>query len=313
MRNLNLFGRAFFVISDPGGAKPILAFILKNKNKFTEFYILSDKLHSFYQDFDLPIHLKNKICKNDLLQFSPDFIITATSHKSNIEIHALYLAKKIKLKSYVYIDHSTYILERFLFRKKYVFPDYILACDKYVKNELIFQGFNTKNIIILNNPYLLWLAKWTPSISKEKFFEKFGLDLTKKTLLYLPDPLSNKSDALNQFGYDEIIATKELNILFKKLKSNYNILLKPHPNQNLIKFNSIKNKQFIVLDTNSDINSFFYYSDYIIGFFSNSLIEALIFKKKVFRYQPINTIYDPLKNRNIGTVSNINTLLKYLS
>ena len=313
MRNLNLFGRAFFVISDPGGAKPILAFILKNKNKFTEFYILSDKLHSFYQDFDLPIHLKNKICKNDLLQFSPDFIITATSHKSNIEIHALYLAKKIKLKSYVYIDHSTYILERFLFRKKYVFPDYILACDKYVKNELIFQGFNTKNIVILNNPYLLWLAKWTPSISKEKFFEKFGLDLTKKTLLYLPDPLSNKSDALNQFGYDEIIATKELNILFKKLKSNYNILLKPHPNQNLIKFNSIKNKQFIVLDTNSDINSFFYYSDYIIGFFSNSLIEALIFKKKVFRYQPINTIYDPLKNRNIGTVSNINTLLKYLS
>jgi len=313
LRNLNLFGRAFFVISDPGGAKPILAFILKNKNKFTEFYILSDKLHSFYQDFDLPIHLKNKICKNDLLQFSPDFIITATSHKSNIEIHALYLAKKIKLKSYVYIDHSTYILERFLFRKKYVFPDYILACDKYVKNELIFQGFNTKNIIILNNPYLLWLAKWTPSISKEKLFEKFGLDLTKKTLLYLPDPLSNKSDALNQFGYDEIIATKELNILFKKLKSNYNILLKPHPNQNLIKFNSIKNKQFIVLDTNSDINSFFYYSDYIIGFFSSSLIEALIFKKKVFRYQPINTIYDPLKNRNIGTVSNINTLLKYLS
>ncbi len=313
MRNLNLFGRAFFVISDPGGAKPILAFILKNKNKFLDFYILSDKLHSFYQDFDLPIQLKNKISKDDLLRFAPDFIITATSHKSNIEIHALFLAKNLNLKSYVYVDHSTYILERFIFKKKCIFPDYILACNINVKKELVYQGFKSENIIILNNPYLLWLAKWTPSISKESFFQKCNLDLTKKTILYVPDPLSNKSDAIIKFGYDEIIATKELNLLFKKLKPNYNILLKPHPNQNLINFNSIKNKQFEILDTNSDINSFFYFSDYIIGFFSNSLIEALIFKKKVFRYQPTNTIYDPFKNRNIGTIVNFKTLLKKIS
>jgi CDP-glycerol glycerophosphotransferase (TagB/SpsB family) len=305
-------GNALFVFSDPGAAKPILAFIIKNRDKFLNLNIISDRFHQFYDDFDLEVTICDDISIEILKSIAPDFIFTGTSHKSKIDIKAIYLSKKLKIRSYVYLDHSTYVLDRFELNSKNYFPDYIFVSDTYTKDKLIDNGIVSNKIIIIDNPYLSWLRNWTPSISKNIVFSVLNLDINKKLVLYVPDPLSNKDDALELFGYDELIATYELNLLFKKIKSQFNLILKPHPNQNIERLKRLENNTFVITPSNFNINLLMFHADYVIGFFSNSLIEAEALNKKIIRYFPSNLKNDPLSYKEIGIIADFNSLLNLI-
>lgn len=309
---LEISGNALFVFSDPGAAKPILAFIVQNRNKFLNLNIISDRFHQFYDDFDLKVTVFNCISLKILKSISPDFIFTGSSHKSKIDIKAIRLSKKLKITSYLYLDHSTYILDRFELNSKYYFPDYIFVNDTYTKEKVLDIGVVSKKIIVIDNPYLSWLKNWTPIISKNKVFRELELDNKKKMILYVPDPLSNKEDSLDLFGYDELTATIELNLLFQKLISRFNIILKPHPNQNIELLSCIENNAFVITSSNFNVNHLMFHADYVIGFFSNSLIEAEALNKKVIRYLPSNYKFDPLFYRQIGIIANFNSLMNLI-
>jgi len=53
-----------------------------------------------------------------------------------------------------------------------------------------------------------------------------------------------------------------------------------------------------------------YYSDVIIGFFSNFLIEADLMHTPVLRYLNEGAKKDPFKYMNIGKIVNQNTILQ---
>ena len=68
----------------------------------------------------------------------------------------------------------------------------------------------------------------------------------------------------------------------------------------------------MVLIFTRSLNIILYYSDIVIGFFSNMLIEAQILGKQVLRYLPLSTKNDPLNHLNVGEIVELHSLMKYI-
>jgi len=173
-------------------------------------------------------------------------------------------------------------------------------------------------LIISGNPYHEWLKKWQPTINRNDFKVKLGIiNDQKKILLYAPDPLSNVS-GIEVYGFDELTITSILVDFFNKHSyelSNWIVLIKAHPNQNLNLLKKIisMNASFQLLPQVIDTNTIIFYSDIVMGFFSSFLIEADILNKRVLRFFEQEIVNDPIKELNIGVVVNIDSLFKELN
>ena len=56
-------------------------------------------------------------------------------------------------------------------------------------------------LFVSGNPYLNWLHKWKPQISKESYYNQLGLSLDKKYIMFAPDPLSNVN-GIENYNFD---------------------------------------------------------------------------------------------------------------
>ena len=92
----NLKGKGIFVFSDPGGAKPVLAFIELNNLK--NYKAISDRNYKFYDEFQINVEICPKYEVNEIIDtYKPNYIFTGTSYTSSIELEFLYEAKKQKI------------------------------------------------------------------------------------------------------------------------------------------------------------------------------------------------------------------------
>lgn len=309
MKKVELKGKGLFVFSDPGGAKPCLSYIILNK--ISNYIVISDREYSFYSDFNINVIITKKIEKY-ISEFNPDYIFTATSYTSNIEKDAITIAKRKKIPSITYIDHSTNIIERFDNGNQIVLPSTILVSDNdtldQMKNLTI---FNTCNVISIKNPYHIFLSKWKPTLSKEVFFDNLKIPIDKKIILIAFDPISN-INGIQKYGFDEITGINEFNKVITSYDNLYTFIYKPHPNQNKDLLNGALNNKAILVSSQTDTIKLIYYSDIIIGFFSNILLEADIFNKKIIRYRPDGFKHDPFHKKNLGVIANKNSIIKYL-
>lgn len=130
-----------------------------------------------------------------------------------------------------------------------------------------------------------------------------GLKKDENYILYAPEPIS-VYNLETKYGFDELSGLTYLNKILKNIKAeNFKIIVKAHPNQNHKIFedyilehnNNIYLKEF-------DLNNLIYYADCVIGFFSNSLIEANVMGKKILRLliELRKKNIDILENKNIG-------------
>lgn len=306
---LNEFkGRGLFVFSDPGGAKPLLALAEKLKSQLTAVKIISDRHYSFYSSFSNPVEIISDVIQT-INDFAPDFIITGTSYTSTLELRTLREGKSKGIPSFSFVDHWTSIKERFMLDGELVSPDTVLLVDEKAKNLALDQGFESSKLIVFGNPYHEYLKNWSPVISKEAFLRGLGIeDLNRKFIVYAPDPLSNVN-GIARYGFDEITATNQILELTKRLRENYIFILNPHPNQDLDRIQKLIGDQMLITPSGTDINTLIYYTDAVLGFFSNFLIEATILGKKVFRFFPGPNAKDPLINMNIGKLVYPHTLV----
>jgi UDP-N-acetylglucosamine 2-epimerase len=174
--------------------------------------------------------------------------------------------------------------------------------DKTAKSIALNEGVPEKLLYISGNPYHEYLKRWKPSISKEEFFFSNGLnDNSCKIILYVPDPVTNVGGK-EAYGFDEITS---LDLIIDCLKNigkfeTYYLIIKPHPNQNKILLKDAidknKNKINVIWFETINTNNLLYYSDLIIGLFSNILIEASILKKSVIRLITSTKKEDPLRH-----------------
>ena len=307
----NLLGKGLYVFSDPGGAKPCLSFV--GLNKISNYLIVSDRKYSFYKDFGLNVKILKEIdIENFISEYKPDYIFSSTSYTSNIEKIAIRYARDLNIPCITYIDHSTNLIERFSLGEKVYLPSIILVSDIIVKTLILKNPiFSSCEIFFVNNPYLTYLSNWKPKIDRNTYLNRLDIPVTNKIALIALDPLSNLGES-NDFGFDEIDGIKEIDSLINSIDYNYSFICKPHPNQNLNLINYNKSKKIIFVSAQEEVNHLIYYSDVIIGFFSNILIEANALNKRVIRFQPFGFKYDPFNHLHFGNIATKKTIEKYL-
>lgn len=303
---MKLKGKGIFVFSDPGGAKPILSLI--KLSEFVDPLVISDRVYDFYSDFGIIVKPYISDSEDSIFEnYKPDYVYTGTSYTSKIELKFIKTAKKRDIPTYSYVDHYTSFLERFNYNNEYIYPDTICVLDERAKSIAI-NNNTSSNILITNNSYLTYLKSWVPSLSKEDFFKENNIPSDHKLMVFAPDPLSNINGKA-KYGFDETDIT---NNLIDALNNNADqfsktiLGIKLHPNQKkeniLPLIQKIRSVKVIVLE-NVHTNSLLYFSDVVIGMFSNILIESLVLKKNVVRILIGLTAEDPLFDNKVGQIA----------
>ena len=214
-------------------------------------------------------------------------------------------AKSRKIKTYSFVDHWTNMSDRFKYFEECIYPDELWLIDEYAKEKAIIDGIDEDIIVVSGNPYYDYLKEWKPNMSKDDLYKKIGLRKNEKYILYDPEPIST-FNLQQKYGFDELSGLIHLNKSLKELKlGNIKIIVKAHPNQKHKVFTTyISQQKNNIYLKNSNINDLIYYSECVVGYFSNSLIESSNMNKKVFRIliDLTDKKMDSLKILNIGNI-----------
>lgn len=287
--------RVLFVFSDPAGAKALLAFSDLNKNIIDESLSISNRHHSFFMDFDTEV----EIVANDtntltelINSFKPNIIFTATSYPIGIEFNCIKIAKKIKgITTISFVDHWTNFIIRYTNDDNTILPDKIFVVDKVAEKNACEEGIPSNIIDVIGNPYYTYLKKWVPKISKIDV-EKLISDRTKY-LLFAPEPLSvfklEKKYGFNEFQVLFLIMNTLSELENEEGYHSPILVFKCHPNHDVeVVKNKIQDlfpkvqvdKVVVLTDANINLNELMYYSESVLGIFSNSLVEASMLGKR---------------------------------
>lgn len=297
-----LKGKGLFVFSDPGGAKPVLAFIKLNP-ELQDYMVVSDREYDFFSDFNIPVTSYTTGCEGHILKrFSPDFIFTGTSYTSELDKTYIAAGKKAKIPVYSFVDHWTNISARFQQQQLAILPDLVLLVDNHAKNMALKEGIPEEQLLVIGNPYHEYLKSWRPLLSRSAFFNSIGLNTgSKKVIVFGPDPLSNVNGRI-KFGFDEIEGVRELAAIADKLAEDYIILLNPHPNQKIQELLPFERNNLVVLKEKLDVNTLIFHADLVLGIFSSFLLEALVMGKTVIRFFPTSINNDPFAHMAVGQI-----------
>ena len=304
MNPYELKGRGLFIFSDPGGAKPLLAFI-KLRPEQINYLVVSDRKYDFFSDFNIPVASYTSESANEVIkEFEPDYIFTGTSYTSKIELNFILAAKRFNIPSYSFIDHYTNFLNRFELNGTLVYPDTICVLD--IKAHTLLMGFQTTaDVVITSNFYHDYLKGWKAPFSKDFFFTKSGIPTKNKLIVFAPEPLSNVG-GVEEYGLDEITVFKDLLKAASSLYSDdISIVFKSHPNQkkNLLENLNLPDSLHVMSGDNLHTNTLLYHADVVVGIFSNILIEATILETKVIRCLIGLNKEDPFSHFQIGEVA----------
>jgi len=329
-------GKGIFVFSDPAGANSTLALIdniLKCGGKNNEdFMVFTNSIGAFPNEYINLVKIKDfniKFYSDILDKFKPDYIFTATSG-NNYEHNIRLLSKEKRIRTIAFIDHWTSYFKRFTFNNKTLFPDEIWVINNIAKKEAVEAGLPEEKIFISGNPFYEKIRKFIPKVEKECFLRSHDILVDKKIIMFISENLreSFPKDAKDKctLGFDEFTVLSDiLNSFFQMHNkdlidfSKYLFLIKIHPREKMDKFDSlIKNRKynFLNIEVRKKIDplTITYYSDYVLGMFSNMVIEALLMEKKVLRVQTGQIGEDLLKfdELNCKLITKRENLLNYL-
>lgn len=315
----NLNGKGIFVFSDPAGANSVLTLIMQLKKaglSDKDYLVFTDSRGVYNTDlninvnvFDFNIQKSNDI----LLAFQPKYLFSATS-SNNYEHKWRKLALSLSIRTIGFIDHWTNYYKRFIFNNEVVIPDEIWVLDKTAKKEAIIEGLPKEKILISGNPYYEFVKNFKPKVKKKQYLLNIGVntqDLEKRIILFISDDIrrsfSKDTENISVLGYDEYTVLSDILNAFVNMErekiinwSNFLFIIKLHPRSEISKFDKILKQLtpkglnvFCIKDC--DALTLNYYSDYVLGMFSNMVIESLLMDKKVLRVQTGQKTKDILK------------------
>ena len=308
----NLYnGRGIFVFSDAAGANSILAIIDELIDNFKkpdiDFLVFSDKKGKFDSEiykFVNKLDFNSKKINQIIESFCPDYIFTATSFH-DYEHNWRQISKVKNIHTYGFIDHWIYYKRRFTFKSLTLYPDEVLVVNEIAKREAIVEGIPSNIIKVFGNPYYRKIEKYKPTQSFDSFKNQIGIFNDFKIITFVSENI--KDDIPKDFsgkpfiGFDEYETLENILVTFFKLSqvnkniSKINLIIKIHPISNQSKFDRLLSKYHleflnIIVVKKFDSLILCHYSDYVLGMFSNMLIEALLLNKKVHRIQINNKV-----------------------
>lgn len=235
-----LDGQGLFVFSDPGGAKPILSYVLLSRMS-GKANIISDRRYDFFADFQLDVELcPSNIARSQaalsqyafdrLEMIKPSFVFTGTSYTSSIELEFIEMASGMGIPTYSFIDHYTNLLDRFR-RRAYlhglvvadagyptgsdqspdelILPNNLCMIDSKAEHlmsralaDCHLPSGRTPRVLVTGNYYHRFLHLWKPIVSKWEFYQQLELQGDERLVVFAPDPLSNVGGS-GVYGFDE--------------------------------------------------------------------------------------------------------------
>ena len=329
---MKLTNKGIYAYTDPAAENAILALvddlILDGYIPKKDFFVYTSNLkkkHTQYKDIlDVEDFNENKLSEL-ILNFKPTYIFLGTS-LNEYEHNWRKLGVKHNIKVISFIDHWINYVERFSFNDELIFGNEVWVVNEIAKKEAICAGVPEKLIVISGNPYYKKVKEFKPKVSKDLFFKSHGFDSFKKTILFISDdikrsfPKNKNGDC--KLGFDEYSVLKDVLISMHELEkdinfSDFQLVIKLHPKSEKNKFKKLisdfSNKSlnvYCIRDCDSlTVN---YYSDFVLGMFSNMVIESILMKKKLLRIQT-GEKFDLFKFNKFKTVTKVNDLKKKIS
>jgi hypothetical protein len=276
--------KSIWIFSDAGGAKQILAAykLMISPQAYIHHTLLSDRWHTFYQMFQLPVHTVpntalNVVATLDVLQ--PDLVVTATSYSSGIELAFIHESRKRNIQVISVIDHNNYPELRFSRSEIEVYPNHVVVFNQ--ENEKAMRALPvavSTTIEVIPNLYFNYLVNsFKPTMSADEFRSLHQLDTKLPIVVYAPEPITLIKEKFN-YPVDE---RDGLEMILKALyegQSKFNLIYQCHPNQNREILKPLENSYWTY--GKSDITDAIWYADIVISFSSNSIFEARALGKK---------------------------------
>ncbi|MDP1604347.1 MAG: hypothetical protein Q8M03_13910 [Legionella sp.] len=185
-------------------------------------------------------------------------LISGTGWQTELEHNARILARANNLKTVGVIDHWVNYQARFIRNNAEILPDEIWVVDDYAK-KIAETSFPTTAIIKQPNDYL------TFELQTIKSFTKSRTGFTR--VLFLMEPIREKWGSTTTLG--EIQAfnyfIRHVNVLNL---SNMELVIKPHPSDNIGKYQSLINTHralAIKIDDESTLAELLGWADIVVG------------------------------------------------
>ena len=319
--------KTLIAFTDPAGANAMLS-VCKEliESGFVpnlDFFVVTNykgKFNKLLYEFVKILNYDNEnILFNLLDKFNVKNVISATS--VNLFEHLIRKwAIKNNLFSVSFIDHWGPYLSRFSFNNEIILPSKIYVIDKFAYDEAI-KELPKNKLFITENPYWNEARNFKPLLPKKEFLLNYGLS---NYLVYIDEHIQECDDFIKDskniplIGYNEFtVLTNLLNVLKDFYNSNIiipMIIIKIHPISNQKKYDElIKKYNFLKIKIIQDISplDIIYHSKFVVGMFSNLLIESYLIGKTVLRIQ-IGQKEDlfKLKRKEIKIIRSKNKLKK---
>lgn len=208
-----------------------------------------------------------------------------------------YILKTLGYKN-IFIDHGAGLVDRGPDSKAYYegIAGFLGVYDSYVvgseKQKELYEGLGVKiPMVVIGDLKLRTFLEGNPS--REKIAEKFGLDLNKRTITLVPTWCTtsrNLKDNVFPQTFVVIQKTQTLKTILE-LVSDYNIILRPHPNlfihhkEIMDEFSAIDGMH---IDTSPDAYDSIFVSDIVVGDYSSLNYEAVRMGKSVIKVNFLN-------------------------
>lgn len=219
----------------------------------------------------------------------PDLVFLGTS-QGNHEYPWIDSAEKVGIRTISYVDHWTNIRNRFETAHGLCLPDEIWVVNAAAREIALRDGIPDSRIRVVRNPYYELVETYVPEITRVEFLKM--LDLRHEVILFISDTVR---EAFPEVGFDEVSTTEAVlhtlvGLQRDALLPDYDFLIKLHPKCAEGKYQAlIENYQSPHLRIHevrdSNANLYTYHADYVIGMFSNMVVEALLMGRRVLRVE----------------------------
>jgi len=162
-------------------------------------------------------------------------------------------------------------------------PDRSLVFGNSSKKNLLIQGYPDERVIAFGNSAFFNLDNFIKILQSSPLNKKYNIKQNQKVILYTTEYLQEYHITHGKYNYNTQILLHLLENFSNK--NEFIVLLKPHPSENTELYEKIISehnaKNFRIIQGN--LFELIYISDIVISVFSNSMTDAICFKKPVIR------------------------------
>lgn len=270
------------VISHDAGGAEIISSYVRQQGLDCQFVLDGPALKIFQRK----LKIVNLTSLHNAIN-SADWLLCGTSWQSDLEWHAIRLAKIAGKKSVAFLDHWVNYEERFIRGGEKHIPDEIWVGDELAEN-MAQNLFPDRTIRLVNNPYFVDLKQELSLIA-----QPYQISKEKLKILYVCEPI--REHALLEYGnerhwgYTEEEALRyfleNINILGSTIES---IVIRPHPSEEQGKYEWAA-KEFKLPIYNGGILSLFEEvsaSNVVVGCESMAMVIGLLAGRRVISCIP---------------------------